>query len=348
MLDLPDNDLLSAYIDGELTADEQTRVESLLANSADARRLVDELRALSTNLQSLPAYPLESDLTERVLRRAEREMLAEPATPLPKFHEVEGTEPQVASWAERLLRPQNFAWSAIAVAVAVVLMLMDPSQSGSGPTPSGTAHNDTGVVIQPLGGNPQIVSVEKANPEAEPTAIAEVDPPQPGTPDVDPQPAMVATSDTPGESGTANASQGTSDRLYILECQLADGRLGRDALAAVLEAVDVELDAAVKSTDKPVELELTIDQFNLVVAHLQGNQDQFAGFKFGSAAGTARPMVPSAAGADDPNSDDLPPEQAPGTQAVISSTPPEAQTPDVSPVRDDDRCVVRFVIEPAE
>ena len=41
-----DNDILiSAYLDGELLADEQVRVEQLLATSAEARQLVEELCA---------------------------------------------------------------------------------------------------------------------------------------------------------------------------------------------------------------------------------------------------------------------------------------------------------------
>ena len=45
MNDVPDTELLSAYLDGELTADEQVRVEQILAASAEARQLLEELRA---------------------------------------------------------------------------------------------------------------------------------------------------------------------------------------------------------------------------------------------------------------------------------------------------------------
>src|SRR5262249_3764928 len=54
-------DLLNAYLDGELTAEEQAQVEQRLAESADFRQLHDELRAVRTGLESLPTYRLGPD-----------------------------------------------------------------------------------------------------------------------------------------------------------------------------------------------------------------------------------------------------------------------------------------------
>ncbi len=45
MNEVPETELFSAYVDGELTADEQARVEQLLAASPEARQLLEELRA---------------------------------------------------------------------------------------------------------------------------------------------------------------------------------------------------------------------------------------------------------------------------------------------------------------
>ena len=53
MSDETNHELLSAYLDGELTADERQRVEQLLAESAECRQVYDELRALRTSLISL-------------------------------------------------------------------------------------------------------------------------------------------------------------------------------------------------------------------------------------------------------------------------------------------------------
>ena len=86
---VPETELLSAYLDGELTAAEQARAEELLAANPAARQWVEEMRALSHTLQSLPQEKVGEDLGPRVLRLAEQRMLtdappAEPAKPV--FH----------------------------------------------------------------------------------------------------------------------------------------------------------------------------------------------------------------------------------------------------------------------
>ena len=127
---VPENELLSAYLDGELAAAEQAAVEQLLAQSAAARQLVDELRALSATLQSLPAHKLEEDLSQEVLQIAGRRMLSVSRGP------AESAEPSGADAAgetsfwpailRRALSRRNLAWSAVAVAAAILLMVMNP------------------------------------------------------------------------------------------------------------------------------------------------------------------------------------------------------------------------------
>ena len=75
----PQEELISAYLDGELSADEQRRVERLLTESAEYRQLYDELRALHNSFESLPRYRLPDDLSQHVLRRAEQELLRDRA-----------------------------------------------------------------------------------------------------------------------------------------------------------------------------------------------------------------------------------------------------------------------------
>ena len=72
---VPDTELFSAYLDGELTADEKLRVEQILAASPEAGQLLEELRAVGSALKSLPQAKLEEDLSARVLEVAERRML---------------------------------------------------------------------------------------------------------------------------------------------------------------------------------------------------------------------------------------------------------------------------------
>jgi anti-sigma factor RsiW len=127
MNELPQNELLSAYLDGELTADERARAERLLATDPAARRLLDELRAVSSRLQALPKETVGEDISERVLRLAERRILGEAAGP-------EGTigsaaESLVSPWravAKRFLNRRILAWSGATIAVAVYLMFNNP------------------------------------------------------------------------------------------------------------------------------------------------------------------------------------------------------------------------------
>ncbi len=122
MKDVPENELLSAYLDGELTAAEQAEVEQLLESSPAARQLLEEFHALSSTLQDMPQYTLDEDLSEQVLRMAERRILTEdiptsaPAVPLGR------------SIFRRLLTRRGLVWSGLAVAVAVMLLLHEPGR----------------------------------------------------------------------------------------------------------------------------------------------------------------------------------------------------------------------------
>ena len=65
----PDDELLSAYLDGELAPEERARVESRLASDPEARHLLEELRAASKALQGLPSAAIDHSLREAVLER---------------------------------------------------------------------------------------------------------------------------------------------------------------------------------------------------------------------------------------------------------------------------------------
>ena len=62
-----DDELLSAYVDGELTAAERALVEERLGRDPAAAALVDELRGLSSAIKSLPPQTLGRDLRAGVL-----------------------------------------------------------------------------------------------------------------------------------------------------------------------------------------------------------------------------------------------------------------------------------------
>jgi anti-sigma factor RsiW len=95
-----EDELLSAYVDGELTPAERAAVEKRLSDDPQAQAMVAELRAVCETLKSLPKQELGTDLRESVLRQAV--VLAEPG-------------PSALGGARR------WAWAVMALAAALLL-----------------------------------------------------------------------------------------------------------------------------------------------------------------------------------------------------------------------------------
>lgn len=147
-----DYELISASLDGELTAEEQQHVDALLASDPAARALHDELRALSGTLQSMPRQELKQDLGETILRRAERAMLSSGSKGTPSTGTTSTGAP-----ANNPLRPDEPAtiahngypssrtsdsnhrdlrmivWPLLAVAAAVLVMVAPWNPAGEEP-----------------------------------------------------------------------------------------------------------------------------------------------------------------------------------------------------------------------
>jgi hypothetical protein len=144
--DVPLHELLSAYLDGELTAAERAAVEQVLAADPQARQWLDELRALSHTLRALPRHKLDEDLSRRVLEIAERRILTGSSTdgaaatgavysssPGPLASRVQPVKavarppvvPPHSHWRGMLSRRALF-WSGLAVAIALVIRLTEP------------------------------------------------------------------------------------------------------------------------------------------------------------------------------------------------------------------------------
>jgi|GEM_PF-3455559 len=114
------DELISAYLDGELTADEQARVEELLRTSPALRQELEDLRALREDLQALPQYRLGDDFAQRVLRRAARELP-------PGGHASLGAADVARRPDELRAFPwRGVLWAALAVAASLLLMLFAP------------------------------------------------------------------------------------------------------------------------------------------------------------------------------------------------------------------------------
>lgn len=67
--ELPD-ELLSAYLDGEVTAEERAEVELHLATNEAARQLLEELRSLRGDMAALPRVKVTVDFSDRVIQAA--------------------------------------------------------------------------------------------------------------------------------------------------------------------------------------------------------------------------------------------------------------------------------------
>lgn len=135
-MSLPDEELISAFLDDELSPEERLRAEQLLTERADLRRLLDDLRGLREGLQALPGYALGEDFGSLVMRRAEREMLrgdkpaeqvAAAAPEMPRDCEVPNVDAKAdrveLNPADRWRRPA--AWALIALAAALVLTFVE-------------------------------------------------------------------------------------------------------------------------------------------------------------------------------------------------------------------------------
>lgn len=150
MSPIPDDELISAYLDDELSREERLRAEQLLLDRADLRRLFEELRGLRQGLRSLPKFSLGEEFSAAVLRKAERSVLqsnlpaaesgveadaskrteapaGRDATPAPASSAAATSKPAASSGPampvdrSRLLRPIIYTLTALAAALALVI-----------------------------------------------------------------------------------------------------------------------------------------------------------------------------------------------------------------------------------
>ncbi|MFV1967374.1 MAG: anti-sigma factor, partial [Pirellulaceae bacterium] len=156
------DELVSAYIDGEVTADEGAQVERALAESAECRQLFEELQSLGSSLRSLPRFVLPGDFHQRVLRQAERAVLlpepdAEPVSSAPAVTSSDPSRRALRTW-------QTIALSAAAVAAALFFALMVVARRHDIPTSGGPqTPQDNLVTTAPDRGVPEGVELPREN-----------------------------------------------------------------------------------------------------------------------------------------------------------------------------------------
>jgi hypothetical protein len=96
---------LSAYLDGELTAQERAEIEAWLAQDAEARALLADLESISSGLRSLPRTRVSVDMVQAIQTRLERQALL--------------GKPEDSQAGRSRGRSLGFRWAA---AAAIVLM----------------------------------------------------------------------------------------------------------------------------------------------------------------------------------------------------------------------------------
>src|SRR5262249_54050343 len=73
-------EILSAYVDGELTDQERSEVEHWLESSPGARERLEDFRGLARLFPSLPRTEVPQEFPTKVLQLAEQRMLLPEAT----------------------------------------------------------------------------------------------------------------------------------------------------------------------------------------------------------------------------------------------------------------------------
>jgi negative regulator of sigma E activity len=136
-------ELISFYLDGELSPEETVRVEQLLQQHGDLRQLHDELKVIRASLRSLPAHRLEASFSSQVLRQAERTMLREPATDRATEDAVMPAEK--FNWPRPFSSVRSVVWAAMAISAALLIGLFLPEKLGNGPQEPILAVNDDKV-----------------------------------------------------------------------------------------------------------------------------------------------------------------------------------------------------------
>ena len=161
MEDIKREELISAYLDGELDATEAARAEQWIAEDPQAKKLFEDLKFMQDAIHQLPRHPLESDLTRGVLDQItdqsvvsesqhsgafiaasrfedspiiERSIKHEAVFPkdMPESHE-EVVGNLSASEPPQVTRRRIYLWPAVAVAAAVLLLIFSrPEQREQG------------------------------------------------------------------------------------------------------------------------------------------------------------------------------------------------------------------------
>ncbi len=150
-LELTD-EMLSAYLDDELSPGEQALVEARLAADPQARQLVEELRALSGEVRELPRHAVSIDFSQRVVQAAQAAKSSQNGEVTPASLARAPALPNRALPSSKVRRDRRLPVvlaGAAAVAAAVAIMVWIGTRPPAGPGGGGTIAKSSGTPVTP-------------------------------------------------------------------------------------------------------------------------------------------------------------------------------------------------------
>jgi hypothetical protein len=140
-----DDELLSAYIDNELSAEERAAVEARLASDPAAQQLLHELRSVSQSVEAMPTEKLSRDLSDSVISAVRGSPDPAPASdrrsPSARDKETFGQtigevgRPAPNASDDEMPRLRIFGskraliWAAMALAAGLLIMFLQPADN---------------------------------------------------------------------------------------------------------------------------------------------------------------------------------------------------------------------------
>ncbi|MCI0335290.1 MAG: zf-HC2 domain-containing protein [Planctomycetes bacterium] len=159
-----DDELLSAYLDDELSAEERALVESHLATDPHSQQTLEQLRNVSQSVRDLPQESVGRDLRDSVLRRAQ---VAKLNTDPTASRAVLGPDSQAPTAGVAYPGPdarvaandaslptisigrtrRGWVWASLAVAAAVLIMVFQPGREHDAKLPIIAQSKDESAAI---------------------------------------------------------------------------------------------------------------------------------------------------------------------------------------------------------
>ncbi len=149
-------ELISAYVDDELTADERMRAEQLLASDDALRQYRDELLQLRGALAQLPKYQLPAEFAAGVLQQAERTLLTTQRPDAPPAGRPFVARKTLPSWLSTGKGRAVAALAGAACLIVLVLVTLPLLQHNAREPRLAENSKQTPAAAEPLTPSPQL------------------------------------------------------------------------------------------------------------------------------------------------------------------------------------------------